>query len=189
MHIGPMALTFQAYLNQWFRTAETGRSGNWTHSWWHINRITNMWILCPSKASPLAIFQGGRTSCGDCWRMDHWWCMGTCMCQINWWMALLHFVPGWRETAEYSLIPKKEKWCLSEDLGVWAVVERKFGKPPKYLRFDNGGELVNPEIEKWASEKGITIETTAPYSSLQNRITERFNRILLELMHAMLIGK
>ena len=29
-----------------------------------------------------------------------------------------------------------------------AVVKRKFGKPLKYLRFDNGGELVNPEIKK-----------------------------------------
>jgi len=48
---------------------------------------------------------------------------------------------------------------------------------------------VNPEIEKWASEKGITIETTAPYLPSQNRIAERFNRTLLELTLAMLIGK
>jgi len=45
-------------------------------------------------------------------------------------------------------------------------------KTPKYLRFNNNGELVNPEIEKWASEKGITIETTAPYLSSQNWIAE-----------------
>jgi len=32
-----------------------------------------------------------------------------------------------------------------------AIVEQKFGKPPRYMRFDNGGELVNPEIRKWAS--------------------------------------
>jgi len=70
-----------------------------------------------------------------------------------------------------------------------AVIKQKFGKPPKYLRFNNGGELVNPEIEKWASEKGITIETTAPYSPSQNGIMEQFNQTLLELMRAMLIGK
>jgi len=48
---------------------------------------------------------------------------------------------------------------------------------------------VNPKIKKWASEKRITIETTAPYSPSQNRIVERFNQTLLELMHTMLIGK
>jgi len=48
---------------------------------------------------------------------------------------------------------------------------------------------VNPKIEKWASEKGITIETTPPYSPSQNRIVERFNWTLLELMHVMLIEK
>jgi len=57
------------------------------------------------------------------------------------------------------------------------------------MHFHNGGELVNPEIRKWASEKGIIIETMAPYSPSQNGIMERFNRTLLELTHAMLIEK
>ena len=57
------------------------------------------------------------------------------------------------------------------------------------MHFNNGGELVNPEIRKWASEKGIIIETTAPYSPSQNGIAERFNRTLLELTRAMLIEK
>jgi len=29
-----------------------------------------------------------------------------------------------------------------------AIVEQKFGKPPRYMCFDNGRELVNPEIRK-----------------------------------------
>jgi len=70
-----------------------------------------------------------------------------------------------------------------------AIVEWKFGKPPRYMCFDNGRELVNPEIRKWASEKGIIIETMAPYSPSQNSIMEHFNRTLLELTHAMLIEK
>ena len=57
------------------------------------------------------------------------------------------------------------------------------------MHFDNGKELVNAEIQKWASEKGITIETTAPYSPSQNGITEWFNQTLLELTYAMLIAK
>ena len=69
------------------------------------------------------------------------------------------------------------------------VIEKKFGRTPKYLRFDNGKELVNKEIEKWAAEKGIVIETTAPYSPSQHGTAERFNRTLLELARAMLIEK
>ena len=70
-----------------------------------------------------------------------------------------------------------------------AVVKRKFRKPPKYMRFDNGAELVNSETRNWASEKGIIIETTAPYSPSQNGIAEHFNRTLLELTRTMLIEK
>lgn len=69
------------------------------------------------------------------------------------------------------------------------MIKNKFGHPPKYLRFDNGKELVNKELEKFAAEKGITIETTAPYSPSQNGVAERFNRTLLELARAMLIEK
>ena len=56
------------------------------------------------------------------------------------------------------------------------------------MRFDNGKELVNEESRRWANEKGITIETTAPYSPSQNGVAERFNRTLLELARAMLIA-
>ena len=69
------------------------------------------------------------------------------------------------------------------------MIENKFGRAPKYLRFDNGKELVNKELERFASEKGIVIETMAPYSPSQNGVVERFNRTLLELAHAMLIEK
>jgi hypothetical protein len=70
-----------------------------------------------------------------------------------------------------------------------ATIERKFGQNIKYLRFDNGKELVNKDIQKWADEKGIVIETTAPYSPSQHGVAERFNRTLLEIARAMLIDK
>ena len=70
-----------------------------------------------------------------------------------------------------------------------STIENKFGQAPKYLHFDNRKELVNKELEKFAREKGIVIETTAPYSPSQNGVAERFNRILLELSWAMLIKK
>ena len=70
-----------------------------------------------------------------------------------------------------------------------AKVKRRFGKGPRWMRFDNGSELVNEEVRKFADEEGITIETTAPYSPSQNGIAERFNRSIMELVRAMLIAK
>lgn len=67
-------------------------------------------------------------------------------------------------------------------------VERNFGKVLKWMIFDNGKELVNIETKKWAAQKGIIIETTAPYSPSQNRVAERFNWTIMELAWAMLIS-
>ena len=53
-----------------------------------------------------------------------------------------------------------------------AVIEKKFGQTPRYLCFNNGKELVNKEVEKWAAKKGIIIETTAPYSASQHGAAE-----------------
>ena len=53
-----------------------------------------------------------------------------------------------------------------------AKIEWKFGKAPRLIRIDNGKEFVDEEIKKWAAEKGITIETTVPYSPSQNSIAE-----------------
>ena len=44
-------------------------------------------------------------------------------------------------------------------------------------------------MKKWVAEKGITIETTAPYSPSQNGVVERLNRTLLETARAMIIAK
>ena len=70
-----------------------------------------------------------------------------------------------------------------------AKIEQKFGKAPRWIRIDNGKEFVNEEIKKWAAEKGITIETTAPYSPSQNGIVECLNWTLLEMARAMIIAK
>jgi transposase InsO family protein len=68
-------------------------------------------------------------------------------------------------------------------------LKQKFGRAPKFMRVDNGAELVNGEVKKFAEQEGITIEMTAPYSPSQNGIAERFNRTILELVRAMLIAK
>ena len=68
-------------------------------------------------------------------------------------------------------------------------IERRFGHLPKILRVDNGSEYINKDLKGWCREKGIELQTTAPYSPSQNGVAERFNRTLLELARAMLIAK
>ncbi|KAJ2913904.1 hypothetical protein MD484_g6523, partial [Candolleomyces efflorescens] len=63
------------------------------------------------------------------------------------------------------------------------------GRKPRFMRFDNGAELINSELENMARQEGIVVEPTAPYSPSQNGVAERFNRTLLELARAMLIEK
>ena len=54
---------------------------------------------------------------------------------------------------------------------------------------NNGKELINEEVIRFCKAEGITIRVTAPYSPSQNRVAERFNHTLIELIHAMLIAK
>ncbi|GBE87024.1 hypothetical protein SCP_1002700 [Sparassis crispa] len=68
-------------------------------------------------------------------------------------------------------------------------IERRFGHLPKIVRVDNGSEYINKNLKGWCREKGIELQTTAPYSPSQNGVAERFNRTLLELARAMLIAR
>ena len=70
-----------------------------------------------------------------------------------------------------------------------AKVERQFGRYPRWLRFDNGKEYVNEKVRTWADSRGITLEMTAPYSSAQNGVAERFNRTYMELARSMIVAK
>jgi len=69
------------------------------------------------------------------------------------------------------------------------MIEQKFGKFPKWMRFDNGTELVNMETKAWEGQRGIELEVTAPYSQSQNGVAERFNCTHMELAWAMLFAK
>ena len=64
-------------------------------------------------------------------------------------------------------------------------VENQLGKKIKRIMSDRGGEYVSP-FGEYCSNRGIIHETTALYSSQQNGIVERKNRMLKEMMNAML---
>src|SRR6267154_3649460 len=69
------------------------------------------------------------------------------------------------------------------------TLERCWENKPRKIRVDNGKEYINNELLTWCKDKGIEIQTTAPYTPEQNGVAERFNRTLTELACAMIIAR
>ena len=92
-------------------------------------------------------------------------------------------------TSEHLTGRKGKGEAFGRIAGYFAEVERKFGKTPRWIRMDNGKEMVNEQLTALCAAKGIEIQPTAPYSPSQNGVAERLNRTLLEAARAMLIAK
>ncbi len=69
------------------------------------------------------------------------------------------------------------------------LVETQLKRTLKVLRVDNAKELTSEEVRGWLKQKGIRLQTSAPYAHSSNGVAERFNRTLVELARAMLIGR
>jgi transposase InsO family protein len=67
------------------------------------------------------------------------------------------------------------------------MVKTFFGKKPKVLRTDRGGEYMSIEFEEYLDAEGIQRNRTAPYTPQQNGVAERKNRTLVEMARCMLI--
>ena len=66
-------------------------------------------------------------------------------------------------------------------------VENQLGKKIKAIRSDRGGEYDAP-FDWLCQEHGIIHQTSAPYTTQQNRVVERKNRTLKKMMNVMLIN-
>lgn len=69
------------------------------------------------------------------------------------------------------------------------LVETHHQRRVKTLHVDNGREYCNEAVTKYLCEKGINMETTAPYTPEQNGRAERDNRYIVECARAMLHAK
>src|SRR6267154_2345952 len=58
--------------------------------------------------------------------------------------------------------------------GYLTYLERHWEKLPKRIRADNGTEYINKNLITWCNQKGIQIESTAPYSPSQNGVAESY---------------
>lgn len=67
------------------------------------------------------------------------------------------------------------------------MVKTKFGKKPKIIRSDRGGEYTSNNILNYMKSEGIQLQLTSPYSPQQNGVAERKNRTLIEMARCMLL--
>jgi transposase InsO family protein len=67
-----------------------------------------------------------------------------------------------------------------------AEVENQLEKNIKRFRSDRGGEYFSNEFNLFCAEHGIIHERMLPYSPQSNRVVERKNRTLTDLVNSML---
>nr|GEY11540.1 retrovirus-related Pol polyprotein from transposon TNT 1-94 [Tanacetum cinerariifolium] len=92
-----------------------------------------------------------------------------------------------RKTWVYFL---KEKYQAFEAFMTFkAMVEKEKGLKIKSMRSDRGGELLLKEFNKFCKDNGIRRFLTSPYSPQQNRVVERKNRTILNMVRSMLKTK
>lgn len=66
------------------------------------------------------------------------------------------------------------------------MMKNQFGRFPKCIRSDGGGEYSGSALKKFFADNGIVHQMSAPYSPQQNGVAERKNRHLKEMMRCML---
>lgn len=67
-----------------------------------------------------------------------------------------------------------------------AMAKNQFGRAPKILRTDGGGEYIAKSLKAFLNSEGIKTQKTAAYSPQQNGVAERKNRTLVESARCML---
>lgn len=88
-------------------------------------------------------------------------------------------------TAIYLLQHKSETFSKLQQYVEMCL--NMFGRKPKFIRSDSGGEYVAGEVVDYLNTNGIQYERTVPYTPQQNGVAERKNRTLVEMSRCMLI--
>lgn len=90
--------------------------------------------------------------------------------------------------SRYSFVSfLKKKSEVAEKIKEFVAFARvQFGKTPKRIRSDQGGEYSSKDLLNFYKKEGIKVEFTAGYSPQQNGVAERKNRYLAEMARSML---
>ncbi|GJU64788.1 retrovirus-related pol polyprotein from transposon TNT 1-94 [Tanacetum coccineum] len=69
-----------------------------------------------------------------------------------------------------------------------AEVENQRGKQIQILRSDRGGEYFSTKFSSYCESQGLIHQRTAPYTPQQNGVAEMKNRVLQDMINAMLVS-
>lgn len=83
---------------------------------------------------------------------------------------------------EFFFSEKTAEAVLQAVMEYVAEAETQTGKRVKCFRVDNGREFLNSVLEAFCRDKGIRIETPAPYAHAGNGVAERTNRTVLDAL-------
>lgn len=67
------------------------------------------------------------------------------------------------------------------------MMKNQFGRFPRAIRTDGGGEYSSTSLKKYLAECGIVFQQTAPYLPQQNGKAERKNRYEVEMARCLLL--
>lgn len=90
-----------------------------------------------------------------------------------------------RFTTVYLLTSKDEVFLKIKEF--FAELKNNFGRYPKIIRTDNGGEYTGGNVQSLLKKLGIKFQASVPYCPEQNGVSERKNRTLIESARCMLL--
>ena len=124
----------------------------------------------------------GNLACIDIWGPARTTAFGG----YNYSLKIMDHATRW--DASEPLKAKNDARLAVQQYREW--IENTTGNKLKTIRVDNAKELAESgEFRKWTKDHGITIQTTAPYTSKQNGIAERAHRTSLEATRAMMVSR
>lgn len=95
------------------------------------------------------------------------------------------FTDLYSDYVEVALLKSKNE-AFEKIKDFFAKSKTQYGKVPKVIRFDRGGEFCNGRVEDLMRDYGTKIQTTVGYAPEQNGLAEKENQTLVESLRAML---
>ena len=100
-------------------------------------------------------------------------------------MIIVTFIDDYSRFARIYLLRSKDE-AFDMFLSYKAEVENQLDRKIKRIRSDRGGEYI--PLNDYYEKEGIIHEATPPYSPESNRVAERKNKTLKEMMNFLLIS-
>ena len=101
---------------------------------------------------------------------------------------LISFIDDFsRKAWIYFLVEKSEALVIFKQYK--SCVEKEIGSYIKCLHTDRGGEFTSQDFNEFCKENGIKRQLTAAYTPQQNRVAERKNQTIMNMVRSMLLEK